>query len=231
MSHDSLASWVTRYTGIKGHDLKYNLLSPNNKTWHELLKSKSCLFTVFYEGNDPEKNKYLREFGAVADAFHREKDVGIAEIDIQKFRSFFFDFKLRNLPKFQLNVHGEAITYEGEVQSKDMLTFVNEYCDKHRDISGALNNEAGVIHELDKHVIDFLKNPSEKFLNFKNKSPTAEIYRDVMKHVLEEGTDFLFMELMRLNEQMEDESLSSDQKIIKQNVLSVFLSAMSDNNL
>ena len=48
MSYESLAKWTRENTGIQGADLQLDLLSPNNRTFNELLNNQKCVFVMFH---------------------------------------------------------------------------------------------------------------------------------------------------------------------------------------
>lgn len=234
MSHDSLNAWLANKTGLIGNSVQSNLLSPNNKTWHQLFNQKSCIFTLFYEDKFKEKEELLNEMKITADAFQREKDVAVCEINIHKFRSFFFDFKIRKTPRFQLNVNNEEILYEGHCNAKDMVSFINSYCDKMRTEKGTLNQNAGIIEEFQPTVIEFLKSPSEKQLKSLLTKESANVYIDIMKSILDHDVNWIYKESERLQHEFDalpSGSIPSDDEIIRFNVISEFISLKEDNKL
>jgi hypothetical protein len=61
-----------------------DLLSPNNRMFHQLIESRRCV---------------MESMHGLAGVF-RSENVSVCEVDADKFKSFFCDFKLRELPNF-----------------------------------------------------------------------------------------------------------------------------------
>jgi hypothetical protein len=91
MSHESLGKWARKLTGIQGTDLCLDLLSPNNRTFHKLLRTKSCVFAIFHAPDCRKCRRFMSSLGEMAVTF-REENVSICEIDADTFKSIFFDF-------------------------------------------------------------------------------------------------------------------------------------------
>jgi len=100
MSYESLAEWTRKMTGTQGKFLHLDLLSPNNRTFHELRESQKCVFAMFHTPWCRRCQRFMDSMREIARAFRSEK-VSICEIDADKFKSFFFDFKLREFPAFR----------------------------------------------------------------------------------------------------------------------------------
>ena len=235
MSHDSLTSWVYKNTGISGKELDNALLSPNNRTFHDLLAKKKCLFTVFHSAQKNNDEEIIQEVEKAAKAFKRENDIGIAEIDISKFRSFYFDMKIVDLPTFKLFIkNSDTINYEGHINAKDIVTFINDYCDSYRDVNGFLNERAGIIDEMDDIVTEFMKNQSHEMIQKAQliqipKNQQFDYYIEIMENILKKGNGFLMNEENKLEEELKQKrnngsSDETDLIQIKLNILSVFLS-------
>ena len=230
MSHDSLASWVSKITGVAGTELNVDLLSPNNKTFHQLVKEKKCVFSMFYTPSNKEVKDYIPEMNSAARAFHSEEDISVCEIDVDKFKSFFFDMKFKRLPKFMLFTGKEKIKYTGHASAKDIVDFVDEYCDKKRTVDGTLNNEAGIMEELDEYVKFFVKEPKESTINQVKEFIGSDVYVDVMQNVMQNGKEWLHKEDARLDsliksiKEKNPQDRNLDDLQIRSNIISVFMS-------
>ena len=237
MSHDSLTSWIYNKTGILGKVLDNDLLSPNTRTFQNLLSSQKCVFAVFHSAQKNNDNEIIQEVEKSAKAFRRENNISIAEIDITKFRSFYFDMKIVDLPTFKLFIqNSDTINYEGHVNAKDIINFINDYCDSNRDVNGYLNDKAGIIDEMDDIIATFLKNPSNelvqkaKAMQIENKQ-SFNYYIELMENVIQYGNSYLNNEETRLEKILQkyrnlESSNETDALQIKLNIISVFISSL-----
>ena len=227
MSHDSLERWIYKNTGIVGKNIGVDLLSPNNRTFHELLRKKTCLFTYFHNSKNTEKD--LSELNKAAAAFHRERSIGIAEIDVNKFKSFIFDMKIVDYPTTLLFVDNESIPYKSYINAHDIVAFVDDYCAVFRDENGFLSNKAGIVEEVEEAVEKFMKSPKYEFIDSIKCHDNTETYVEVMKNVISRGNDWLISEESLIEEKLkeyEHSCIESDQLQIRLNIISLFVSFM-----
>jgi len=226
MSYESLSEWTRRITGIQGVILSNDLLSPNNRTFHELINSKKCVFTMFYT---PWCRKCLRFMGALKDiarAYRNEQNISICEVDADKFKSFFFDFSLRKFPAFKLFINGGSRDYTGHIEKEPIYDFLNDYCGTQRSDGGILSSDAGVIDEVSPIVEDFMRKPCAKYLQeMKNIQNTSQ-YVLIMENIMNHGNVWLSEERQRLNNIIASES--ADQNLLdsmkrRLNIISVFM--------
>ena len=127
MSYESLADWTRRITGIEGKILDLDLLSPNNRTFHDLLATRHCVFTMFHNPSCRTCARFmdpLREIGRL----FRSDSVAICEVDTDKFKSFFFDYNVRKFPAFRLFVDGTVRKYKGDADASEIVSFINSHC-------------------------------------------------------------------------------------------------------
>ena len=230
MSHDSLTSWLFKLTGVEGKKLDVDLLSPNNRTFHELLANKKCLFTMFHSKQQTKNPNIFKEIENTAKAFHREESIGVAEIDITKFKSFYFDMKITKLPSYKLFINNETIDFEGHENAKDIVDFIDDYCDIQRDVNGFLTTKAGIIEEMDEIVEAFVKSPSEELIskakNLKiEKKLENDYYINLMDNMLNKGKDWILAEEYKLEKRIKKIKSPNDETDnlqVKLNIISTF---------
>ena len=134
MSYQSLSAWTEKNTGITGTHLDLDLLSPNNRTFHELLATKHCVFAFFHASSCQTCPKFMSPLLDVARTF-KSDNVSVCEVDVDKFRSFFFDYNLRELPALHLFTEDAVHIYSGDASAVDMATFVNKHCGTNRIVT------------------------------------------------------------------------------------------------
>jgi thiol-disulfide isomerase/thioredoxin len=225
MSYESLAEWTRRITGTQGKFLHLDLLSPNNRTFHDLLESRKCVFVMFHTPWCRRCHRFMESMRSLAKVF-RSDNVSVCEVDADKFKSFFFDFKLREFPAFRLFTNRQVLKYDGPIERPSIIDFLNDHCETKRAELGELSSDVGVVDELTEAVEDFLRSRDPRFLLDVKRIDGAEIYVDIMNGILENGTDWMGAECQRLQSIMRggsasQESLDRLQKRL--NVLNVFL--------
>lgn len=230
MSYESLAAWTRRITGIQGNVIHLDLLSPNNRTFHELLATRKCVFVMF---RTPWCRKCQRFMGAMKDIgkVFRHENVSICEVDTDKFKSFFYDYKIREFPAFRLFTRDGIQKYKGKLDKTDIIDYINDYCGTERDERGDLSAEAGLIDEVSPIVEDFMRKRSEKYIDEMNGITGTKIYTEIMKKILSDGITWLTDERERLGAiiasgNADQESL--DKLKVRMNIISVFLSYITD---
>lgn len=134
MSYESLSAWTENSAGVTGTRLDLDLLSPNNRTFHELLAAKHCVLAFFHSSSCQTCQKFMSPLLDVARAF-KSDNVSVCEVDVDKFRSFFFDYNLRELPALHLFTGDAVHIYGGEASAVGMATFVNEHCGTNRIVT------------------------------------------------------------------------------------------------
>ena len=227
MSYESLGEWTRRYTGIQGKYIHLDLLSPNNRTFHQLIENKKCVFVMFHNPNCKKCHRFMPTLKSIAEVFRNEDNVSVCEIDSDKYKSFTFDYELRKYPTFNLFVYGTRNTYDGEFNKEDIIDYINDFCDTQRQEDGALNSEVGIIDELSPIVEDFMNKRSDKFINEIKAVPGTELYVEIMNHVLQNGNEYLINEKERLVSIIAEKAASQealDKLQIRLNVISLFLS-------
>lgn len=226
MSYESLAEWTRKYTGVQGTFLHFDLLSPNNRTFHELLSHKKCVFTMFHAPSCAKCKRFLSEMAEIARAFHLDDNVSVCEIDVDKFKSFYFDFKVSQYPTFNMFVDGDIIKYDGELKKLDMIDFINDYCGTYRSENGMLSEEAGVIDEVSPIIQNFMRHKSPKYISEMKEIPKTEYYVELMGKILHDGIKFLYSERSRISEIISQKSADQailDKLKIRANILSHFI--------
>lgn len=227
MSYESLGDWTKRYTGIQGKPVQLDLLSPNNRTFHQLIKNTKCVFVMFHTPECKKCQQFMCSLTNISRAFRNEENVSICEIDADKYKSFLFDFSLHEFPQFDLFVNGNRQIYDGEIQPDSIVDYINDYCDVNRNIEGRLSSDAGIIDEIVQLVEDFMKKKSASYMNEMKFIKGAEPYIEIMNQVLEVGNQFLFDERNRISSILAQDSSSQDvldRMQIRYNILSLFIS-------
>jgi thioredoxin-like negative regulator of GroEL len=225
MSYESLAEWTRRITGTQGKFLHLDLLSPNNRTFHDLLESRKCVFVMFHTPWCRRCLGFMESMRSLAKVF-RSDNVSVCEVDADKFKSFFFDFKLREFQAFRLFANRQVLKYDGPIDTPSIIDFLNDHCETQRAELGELSSEVGVLDELTEAVEDFLHSRDPKFLLYVKRMDGAGIYGEIMSGILENGTDWIGAECQRLQSIVRGGSASQDSldRLQKRlNVLNVFL--------
>lgn len=227
MSYESLGEWTRRYTKIQGNYIHLDVLSPNNRTFHQLLDEKKCVFVMFHKPKCKNCEHYLESLADIGQAFKNEDNVSICEIDADKYKSFMFDYSIRKYPEFDLFVDGKRKIYEDEFTVENIIDYINDFCGTFRSQGGELNTEVGLIDDATPIVEDFMLRKSPNYINDMKSIPGTEFYIEVMKNIIEKGINYLFSETERLSTIIMEKSTSQsvrDKLKIKYNILSLFIS-------
>lgn len=227
MSYESLGEWARRYTKIQGNYIHLDVLSPNNRTFHQLLNEKKCVFVMFHKPKCKKCDFYLQNLVDIGQSFQNEENVSICEIDADKYKSFMFEYSIRKFPEFDLFVDGERKIYEDEFSTENVIDYINDFCGTHRSQGGELNTEVGLIDDASPIVEDFMLRKSPRYIDDMKSIPGTDFYVEVMKNVIEKGNDYLFSETQRLAILIMEKTTSQsirDKLKIKYNILSLFIS-------
>ncbi|OHS93310.1 putative protein disulfide-isomerase A6 [Tritrichomonas foetus] len=228
MSYESLGDWTRRYSGVQGKYIHLDLLSPNNKTFHQLLSQKKCVFVMFHVPWCRKCQRFMGSLRDIARAYRNEGNVSICEVDSDKYKSFFFDYTIRKYPSMNLFVEGQRKNYEGELDKSDIIDYINDFCGTQRTEEGGLSSEAGVIDEVSTIVEDFMRKRNQKYITEMKMVDGTEQYVEIMEDILKTGNfDSLFRERERLASILSQESASQasqDKLKIKLNIISTFIS-------
>ena len=225
MSYESLGEWTRINTGIQGTYLQLDLQSPNSRTFNELIKDNKCVFAMFHGLNKNDKgSKYIKLLENIS-ALYRYDNVSISEINVGIFKSFIFEYHINNSPKFYLFKSNFQKEYQGKITKHDIMDFINEFCGTQRDEQGLLNEDVGVINEVEEIVEKFMYKPDKTFIEQMELIPNTDVYVKIMENILKNAKDWLKHEYDRISVLVKSniEQSIKDKIRIRQNVLSVFV--------
>ncbi|WOL15811.1 hypothetical protein Cni_G24592 [Canna indica] len=174
----------------------------------------------------------------VANAYKSEDDVIIANVDADKYKDLAEKYGVSGYPTLKFFPKGNKAgeDYEGGRDLDDFVKFLNEKCGTHRDATGTLTSQAGIVAALDSLVKEFISasNDERKAILTRIEEEVEKLtgsstrygktYLKAAKSCMEKGFDYAKKEIERL-ERMLEKSISAakaDEFIIKKNILSTF---------
>jgi thiol-disulfide isomerase/thioredoxin len=228
MSHESLGAWTRNLTGVQGAEPRLGLLSPNNRTFHELVSKRSCVFVMFHTPWCRKCRRLMPALRRVAEAF-RAENVSICEIDADKFKSFLFDFELREFPSLRLFQHTNVLAYEKPIEKNAIIGYINGHCG-----TNAIDNDNSStpsVDDLRDLVEDFMRTKDAKYIRVVEAVGGTATCVAVMRTVLRDGTDWIALEHERLSRRLREGEVREkaiEQMQQKLAILRLFLNFADD---
>lgn len=162
-------------------------------------KMGTCNFVAFYNING-DKNS-IAHMRKVAETYEPEPDVNIGLFNCARHTVYCEEKNMTLLPAMYVIRDDQWIVVDEAMWARFLVMHINEICDKHRELGGLLDANAGTVKEADKL--------SEKFFDGRNKLkviekirkiPGAEFYAKVMEQIIAKGKKAVEESAEKLNE-------------------------------
>jgi len=206
-------------------------LNPSN--FDSILDGSKNVLIKFYAPWCGHCKSLAPKWELLGKAFSNEGEVVIAKVDADKYRSLGERFAVQGFPTLKFFPKGTKTSPQdfNRGGEQEMVDSVNKLSGTHRQLSGALNDEAGKDGELDqlaKKLCSSSSDAEKKTILGDAKKSThkhAGHYLRVMQKVTEQGVEYAKKEYERLSRIIQGGSTSSQQLddfTIRKNILSSF---------
>ncbi|KAJ9557385.1 hypothetical protein OSB04_011999 [Centaurea solstitialis] len=238
---DGFAEFINKEAGtnIKVGGFPSHVVALTTDNFDEIVMDKTKdVFVEFYATWCGHCKALAPIYESLGTAYKNERDVVIANLDGDRFRSLAERFDITGYPTMKFfpkdNKAGED--YNGGRELKSLVEFINQRCGTSRDAQGHLTSDAGIVEVLHDLVKEFMgADGDEKKAVFAKIQEEAgnlhgsfarygNIYIKAAQSCMAKGADYARNEIQRL-ERMLSKSISSlkaDEFIVKKNVLSAF---------
>jgi len=184
----------------------------------------------------------------VAETFKNEPNCVVAKVDADSEKTLGSRFDVGGYPtiKFFPKNNKDGEEYNGGRSEQDFIDFLNEKCGTNRVSGGGINDQAGRIDAFDSLAKKFIEEPETRQETMESVAKTgeeetdegykisAEYYVKAMKKIIEKGDAYVGTEIARLERMLSGSNMKAEKRdamFRKKNILSVFLKAMTKDEL
>ncbi|KAJ7523579.1 hypothetical protein O6H91_18G055000 [Diphasiastrum complanatum] len=241
---EALVDFLNSELGNEGklHLTKSDAVVLTSKIFDDItLDFKKTVLVKFFAPWCSQSQALASAYEHVASAFKAEKDVIIAELDVDAHKAISDRYGVEAYPTVMIftkqNKAGE--TYDNVRSLDAIVEFVNQNAHTSRNSMGHLKDEVGRVGVMDEIVNVFLSTKLMERIAILSKAEAAadeleessieygKIYIKILKKMLEKGEDYVKKEHERLQRLLYStlHHEKADELKIKQNILSSFVKA------
>ncbi|TIA87589.1 hypothetical protein E3P99_03078 [Wallemia hederae] len=205
-------------------------LTNENFDSHVFSPSKPNTLVMFYAPWCGHCKALMPTFDAVAETYARDDNCQLAKINVDDKSNAEIGtrYKIGGFPTLKMFKDGEdaPLHYDKARTHAAFVEYLNDHCGTHRQLNGELNEDAGVVSELEETVKEFMHSTNQQRLAIAEQlhSSPHKVYLRVMSKIITNGADYLHAESERVSKLLQSkvQDTKRDQLTMKKNVLRRF---------
>ena len=181
----------------------------NEANIKRIRKNAKNTFITFLERSDKNIKPYHHEMKEIAKVFAEDnKIVSIGEVDCMNNQKLCYENGAKVNTVTKLFTEDEEIEYTEQIDTKNIVDFINKHCGTERQEDGLLNNDSGLIPEAEALVKGFLNKENKQEIIDKLKELKAETYVMFLNRIISKGVEKSKEDLLKMKRILDEKSVS-----------------------